>query len=82
MMWWQQIEPRNRFVGLGSRSGLQGVPDDECAEMLDRRIPDKQTLIEEGAAWQKQRNKNHTKADWQITTLDARIKLKRLYPAI
>jgi hypothetical protein len=51
-------------------------------QCLDRRIPDKQTLIEEVAAWQGYRNKNHTKADWQFTTADARIKLKRLYPAI
>jgi hypothetical protein len=26
------------------------------------------------------RNKYHTKADWQFTTDDARIKLKHLYP--
>jgi DDE superfamily endonuclease len=51
-------------------------------QCLDRRIPDKQTLIEEVAAWECNRNKNHTKADWQFTTADARIKLKRLYPAI
>jgi hypothetical protein len=52
------------------------------AQCLDRRIPDKQILIEQVAAWQRDRNKNNTKADWQFTTADARIKLKRLYPAI
>jgi hypothetical protein len=46
----------------------------------DRRIPDKQTLIGEVAAWQDNRNTHHAKADWQFTTADARIKLKRLYP--
>ena len=51
-------------------------------QCLDRRIPDKRTLIEEVAAWQDDRNKNHAKADWQFTTADARIKLKRLYPAM
>jgi hypothetical protein len=51
-------------------------------QCLDRRLPDKKTLIEEVAAWQKDRNKKHTKADWQFTTADARIKLKRLYPAL
>ena len=51
-------------------------------QCLDRRIPDKQTLIEEVAAWECHRNTNHAKADWQFTTADARIKLKRLYPAI
>ena len=52
------------------------------SQCLDRRIPDKQTLTNEVAAWQDIRNKNHTKADWQFTTVDARIKLKRLYPAL
>ena len=56
-----------------------GVVSSQC---LDRRIPDKQTLIEEVAAWEYDRNKNHTKADWQFTTADARIKLKRLYPSL
>ena len=51
-------------------------------QCLDRRIPDKQTLIEEVAAWEDDRNKNHAKADWQFTTTDARIKLKRLYPTL
>ena len=52
------------------------------SQCLNRRIPDKQTLTEEVAAWQSARNKNHAKADWQFTTADARIKLKRLYPTI
>ena len=56
-----------------------GVLTSQC---LDRRIPDKATLIEEIAAWEHDRNANHTKADWQFTTKNARIKLKHLYPAI
>ncbi|HUB10577.1 MAG TPA: IS630 family transposase [Acetobacteraceae bacterium] len=51
-------------------------------QCLDRRIPDKQTLIDEVAAWETDRNTNRTKADWQFTTADARVKLKQLYPAI
>jgi hypothetical protein len=54
-----------------------GVLASQC---LDRRIPDKQTLIAEVAAWQERRNRRQTKADWRFTTADARIKLKRLYP--
>ena len=54
-----------------------GVLSSQC---LDRRIPDKDTLTKEVAAWRNQCNKNHTKADWQFTTADARIKPKRLYP--
>lgn len=54
-----------------------GVLSTQC---LDRRIPDKQTLTSEIAAWEADRNKHHAKADWQFTTADARVKLKRLYP--
>ncbi len=49
-------------------------------QCLDRRIPDKETLIREVAAWQASRNKNQTKANWRFTTADARIKLRHLYP--
>jgi len=51
-------------------------------QCLDRRIPDKDTLIKEVAAWQNHRNKKHAKADWHFTTADARVKLKRLYPTL
>jgi len=54
-----------------------GVLATQC---LDRRIPNKQALVKEVAAWQGKRNKHHTQADWQFTTADARVKLKRLYP--
>jgi hypothetical protein len=54
-----------------------GVLATQC---LNRRIPDKPTLIKEVAAWQNNRNKHHLKADWQFTTDEARIKLKTLYP--
>jgi hypothetical protein len=56
-----------------------GVLSSQC---LDRRIPDKPTLVEEIAAWEADRNANHTKANWQFSTANARIKLKHLYPAI
>jgi len=46
------------------------------------KIPDKQTLVEEIAAWQHDRNANHTKANWHFSTSNARIKLKHLYPSI
>jgi hypothetical protein len=54
-----------------------GVLSTQC---LDRRISDKQTLTTEVAACEKNRNIHRAKADWQFTTADARIKLKRLYP--
>ena len=51
-------------------------------QCLDRRIADKQTLVEEVTAWETSRNKSRTKADWQFTTADARVKLKKLYPSL
>ena len=48
--------------------------------MLDRRIPDRETLIKETAAWAEKRNQKCVTVDWQFTTDDARIKLKKLYP--
>lgn len=51
-------------------------------QCLDRRISHKEVLTIEIAAWEKRRNKLSCKVDWQFTTEDARIKLKRLYPSI
>jgi DDE superfamily endonuclease len=56
-----------------------GVLSSQC---LDRRVPDQQGLKEEVEAWEADRNRNHAKANWQFTTADARVKLKRLYPAL
>ncbi|QSV70789.1 MAG: IS630 family transposase [Aphanizomenon flos-aquae KM1D3_PB] len=51
-------------------------------QCLDRRIAEKEVLKQEIAAWEKRRNELSCKVDWQFTTQDARIKLKRLYPSI
>lgn len=53
-----------------------------AAQCLDRRIPDKSALASEITAWVKNRNIQNTKADWQFTADDARVKLKHLYPSI
>ncbi len=45
-------------------------------------IGDEGTLTREVAAWQADRNISQSGVDWQFTTADARIKLKRLYPII
>jgi hypothetical protein len=41
-----------------------------------------ETLNNEIAAWEKHRNEQLRTIDWQFTTDDARIKLKRLYPSV
>jgi hypothetical protein len=51
-------------------------------QCLDRRIGDSESLRREVAAWEHPRNAAAVGADWQFTSKDARIKLKRLYPSI
>ena len=74
---WHYTPKHGSWLNL-AKSEL-GVLSSQC---LDRRIPDKQTLVEEVAAWEQDRNANHAKANWHFTTPDARIKLKHLYPSI
>jgi len=51
-------------------------------QCLDRRIPDFDALVDEVSAWGHERNVIQSDIGWRFTTDDARIKLKRLYPAI
>lgn len=46
----------------------------------DRRIPNLEMLRSETKAWEHKRNAECKTVDWQFTTENARIKLKRLYP--
>ncbi len=49
-------------------------------QCLNRRIDSINTLRNEVAAWQAAIDQIRAKVDWQFTTDDARVKLKRLYP--
>jgi hypothetical protein len=51
-------------------------------QCLARRMPDADLLAREATAWQNRRNTASCTVDWQFTTVDARIKLKRLYPVL
>jgi hypothetical protein len=51
------------------------------SQCLDRRIPEKETLVTEIAAWEHQRNQQASTVNWQFTTADARTKLRKLYPS-
>jgi hypothetical protein len=53
-----------------------------CEQCLADRIPDQETLAREIAAWEMARNQQRATINWQFTTVDARNKLKRLYPVI
>jgi hypothetical protein len=49
-------------------------------QCLAGRIPDFDKVKTQVKAWQEARNNKNAKINWQFTTDDARIKLKRLYP--
>jgi len=56
-----------------------GILGRQC---LSRRIDNVEELQHEVKAWNVTRNAAGTKVNWQFTTADARIKLRRLYPSI
>ena len=51
-------------------------------QCLDRRIESTDELWKELEAWEVERNDRQVGVNWRFTTADARIKLKRLYPAV
>lgn len=51
------------------------------SQCLDRRIAEKEMLVSEAAAWERQRNQHASTVNWRFTTADARIKLRKLYPS-
>ena len=50
-------------------------------QCLDRRIPDRETLVNEVAAWERDRNADKAKIKWMFKVEDARTKLQRFYPS-
>jgi hypothetical protein len=54
-----------------------GVMVSQC---LDRRIPDKATLVAEIAAWERRRNREGARTRWMFTVERAREKMGRAYP--
>ena len=51
-------------------------------QCLARRIGDEDTLKREIAALEAQRNNAQATIDWRFSTVDARVKLKRVYPSV
>jgi hypothetical protein len=64
-----------RWLNMAARE--RAVLARQC---VNRRIPDATPLAREVAAWEAQRNRQHTAIAGRVTTEEARIKLKRLYP--
>jgi hypothetical protein len=75
------ITPATSLGRAATRAAL--FDDLVCASNVCGTVnSDQQMLKEEVEAWEAERNGKHAKADWQFTTADARVKLKRLYPAL
>ena len=51
-------------------------------QCLKRRIPDLETMKQETASWEKERNQQQATVNWRFSNQDARVKLKRLYPQL
>ena len=51
-------------------------------QCLDRRISDREALLNAVGAWQVGRNRAGVGATWRFKTADARTRLKSLYPSI
>jgi DDE superfamily endonuclease len=51
-------------------------------QSIGGRVPDAMELKQRVRAWERERNSVKVKVNWQFTTADARIKLRRLYPQI
>jgi hypothetical protein len=49
---------------------------------LTSRVENKEELVRQCTTWYETRNAKGNTVDWQFTTKDARIKLKRLYPSL
>ncbi|MDX2090768.1 MAG: hypothetical protein SFX73_23115, partial [Kofleriaceae bacterium] len=49
-------------------------------QCLDRRIPDKSTLIAEVTKWEQRRNRERARINWLFTVDRAREKIGRAYP--
>ena len=82
----REILQRIEFIHTPKHGSWLNVAEIELSilsrQCLAERIPDKETLQKHVQAWQENRNNRQACIDWQFTTKDARIKLKRLYPKL
>ena len=66
----------------GSWLNVAEVELSVLGKRLKERLGDRAALAGACAAFERERNRAGKGVDWQFTTEDARVKLKRLYPAI
>jgi DDE superfamily endonuclease len=63
---------------LNMAEGELSILQRQC---LDRRIATVESLRREISTWERERNAKAIGANWQFTTEDARVKLRKLYPS-
>jgi transposase len=80
----KQIWDRFEFVYTPKHGSWLNMAEIELnvlmGQCLNRRIDTIEEVTAQVKSWQKARNRSIAKINWQFTTNDARIKLKRLYP--
>lgn len=81
-----RIAQRLELVHTPKHGSWLNVAESELSvltrQCMDRRIATIEEVGEEAKYWNERRNAKQVGVDWQFTTADARIRLKRLYPKI
>jgi len=82
----RQLRDRFEFIYTPRHGSWLNMAEIELhvlnSQCLNRHIPTMNKIISEVNTWQNQRNNKNAKINWQFTTEDARINLKRLYPSL
>jgi hypothetical protein len=82
----RQILRRVEFVNTPKHGSWLNVAENELSVFkrvgLSKRVGSQEELVSQIGAYQERRNKKGVKVEWQFTSKDARVKLKRLYPPL
>lgn len=82
----RQILRRIEFVHTPKHGSWLNVAENELSVLkrvgIKKRVGSREELEKQIAEYQERRNKRGVKVEWQFTTKDARVKLKRLYPPL
>jgi len=82
----KRLSERFEFVYTPKHGSWLNIAEIElnvlATQCFNRRIAEIDVMRSEVEAWAKRRNEMEATVNWQFTTEDARIKLRRLYPTI
>ena len=66
----------------GSWLNMAEIELSVLARDLPERVGTRAALEQRVSAWEQRRKRAGVKADWQFTTAEARVKLRKLYPTV